>query len=128
MDVSAMKDSQRAGLAMFGLHPSWIGVVQTNGAKLIVYANRGSESEIGKLSGDILLLRMHVEDDHVSYSYSIDGGHTFLSAGLANPFVFSWWKASRPALFTFTAQPKAPSGTVDIDWVRCHSLAGDVSN
>src|SRR5258708_1047920 len=40
IDVSAMKDSQRAGLAMFGLHPSWIGVVQTNGAKLIVYANR----------------------------------------------------------------------------------------
>jgi beta-xylosidase len=128
IDVSAMKDGQRAGLAMFGVHPSWIGIVQTNGAKLVVYANNGGESELGKLTGDAVLLRMHVEDEHVSYSYSTDDGHSFLSGGPATPFVFSWWKASRPALFTFTTHLRAPLGSIDIDWVRCHSLAGNVSD
>jgi beta-xylosidase len=127
VDVSAMKDGQRAGLAMFGVHPSWIGIVQRSGARLIVYANSGGESEIGKFTGDSVLLQMHVEDEHVSYSYSTDG-HSFLSAGSANPFAFSWWKASRPALFTFTTQLEAPFGSIDIDWVRCHSFAGNVSN
>jgi beta-xylosidase len=127
MDVSAMRDGQRAGLAMFGLHPSWIGIVQDNGAKLIVYANSGGEVEIGKLTRDAVLLQMHVENEHVSYSFSTDGGHSFLSAGSANPFAFSWWKASRPALFTFNPQLKSPSGSVDIDWVRCHPLADNGS-
>ena len=128
IDVSAMKDGQRAGLAMFGVHPSWIGIVQANETKLIVYANNRGESEFGTLTGDTVLLRMHVEDEHVSYSYSTDGGHSFLSAGSANPFAFSWWKASRPALFTFTTQLRAPLGSIDIDWVRCHSLADDISH
>jgi beta-xylosidase len=123
IDVSAMKDGQRAGLAMFGVHPSWIGVVEKGGAKSIRYVNDGVETRVATLTSNTVQLRMHVENEHVSYSYSIDDGRTFQHEGPANRFTFSWWKASRPALFTFSTQPNESSGWVDIDWVRCHPLA-----
>jgi len=64
---------------------------------------------------------MYVENERVSYSYSIDGGRTFQLKGPANHFMFSGWKESRPALFSFNTQNGA-SGAVEVDWVRCHPL------
>jgi beta-xylosidase len=123
MDVSGMTNGQRAGLTMFGVHPSWIGVVQTNEVKALVYARDGEESRVVKVTAETVQLRMRVEDGSVRYSYSLDGGQSFQSVGEANSFSFSWWKASRPALFTFANQPSRTSGRIDIDWVRCHSFA-----
>jgi len=64
-----------------------------------------------------------VENEHVSYSYSVDGGRTFQHNGTTSRFIFSWWKASRPALFTFSTQANGATGSIDVDWVRCHPLA-----
>jgi len=122
VDVSAMKDGQRAGLAMFGVNPSWIGVVQTGPSRLLVYGNKEGETKTRELVDRMIQLRMHVEDQHVTYSYSIDSGGSFLPAGPAYPFSFSWWKASRPALFTYNIQPNTSSGSIDVDWVHCHQL------
>jgi beta-xylosidase len=122
IDVSGMKDAQRAGLAMFGVHPSWIGVVQTAGKRTIVYSNKEGETRVGSLASKTIQLRMHVEDQQVKYSYSLDGGVSFVAAGEPNPFFFSWWKASRPALFTYNTESNAAAGSVDIDWVRCHPM------
>jgi hypothetical protein len=36
---------------------------------------------------------------------------------------FSWWKGSRPALFSFTRGQSG--GSVDIDWVRVDHPSGD---
>jgi hypothetical protein len=85
------------------------------------------ETRVADLTLDTVQLRMHVENERVSYSYSIDGGRRFQLKGPANRFMFSWWKASRPALFTFSTQSKGTSGAIDIDWVRCHPL-DDISS
>jgi beta-xylosidase len=122
IDLSAMKDGQRAGLAMFGVNPSWIGVVQAGPSRLLVYGNKEGETKASELVDRMIQLRLHVADQQVTYSYSIDGGGSFLQAGPAYPFVFSWWKASRPALFTYNIQPNTSSGSIDVDWVHCHQL------
>lgn len=118
IDVSAMRSGQRAGLVMFGTHPSWIGIVQTDRSRQIVYGDKEGESVVVDLTCNVIQLRMHVEDQHVAFSYSIDGGGSFLPVRSASPFSFSWWKASRPALFTFNTQSKGPYGSIDVDWVR----------
>jgi beta-xylosidase len=118
IDVSAMRSGQRAGLVMFGTHPSWIGIVQTDRSRQIVYGDKEGESVIGDLTCNVIQLRMHIEDQNVAFSYSIDGGASFLPVRAATPFSFSWWKASRPALFTFNTLSKGPFGSIDVDWVR----------
>jgi beta-xylosidase len=129
IDVSGMEDGQRAGLVMFGVKPSWIGVIKADGKRSIAYASGAGESTIQELTGNIVQLRMHVENEHVSYSYSVDGGRSFFSKGSAYPFAFSWWKAARPALFTFNIQPrKQQLGLIDIDWVRCQPLQSSISH
>lgn len=93
-----MKDGQRAGLAMFGVNPSWIGVVQTGQSRVLVYGNKDGETKASEVMNRVIQLRMHVVDQHVAYSYSINGGDSFVPAGAAYNFVLSWWKASRPAI------------------------------
>lgn len=124
IDATAMQDGQRTGLAMFGVHPSWIGVTKAQNKRSIVYTNGSEESTVGELTGNMIQLRMHVEKGKVSYSYSLDDGRSFRSEGPATLFAFSWWKAARPSLFTFNTQSQMPSGSIDIDWVRCTSLSG----
>jgi hypothetical protein len=97
---------------------SWIGIVQTDRSRQIIYGDKEGESVIGDLTCNVIQLRMHVEDQHVAFSYSIDGGASFLPVRAATPFSFSWWKASRPALFTFNTLSKGPFGSIDVDWVR----------
>src|SRR6185437_10320487 len=148
MAVDAMEDGQKAGLAMFGRLPSWIGVVQKHGTRRVTFAVAGVETpgqalggEAGKYgsaateprgtaskyasarsaaagapSPQFVLLRMHVEDGWVRYSYSLDGGKRFRSLGSRAGMLFSWWKAARPALFTYNT--RAPAGSADFDWVH----------
>jgi hypothetical protein len=56
------------------------------------------------------------------YAYSLDGGRSFVPFGDAIPLArFSWWKGSRPALFSYVrsaANGAQPSGWIDVDWVR----------
>ena len=68
--------------------------------------------------GAIVELRADVSEGQlVRYSFSVDGGKRFQPLGpplwLAR---FSWWKGSRPALFTFTRGE--PGGWIDVDWVH----------
>src|SRR6185437_7593304 len=86
MDVSGMKDGQRAGLVMFGVHPSSIGVVQADGERSLVFTDSAGDVKIAPLRDKTVQLRMHVEDGSVRYSYSLDDGRTFQPAGPANPF------------------------------------------
>lgn len=114
LDVGGMADGQRAGLTLFGVRPSWIGVVREGGRNRIVLASEGVETAGPDLTGRTVELRADVsEGQSVRYFYSLDGG-TFIPFGdpiwLAR---FSWWKGSRPALFSFT---RGASGTADFDW------------
>lgn len=114
LDVGGMAEGQRAGLTLFGVRPSWIGVVREGGRNRIVLASEGVETTGPELAGRTVELRAEVsEGQSVRYSYSLDGS-TFTPLGdpiwLAR---FSWWKGSRPALFSFT---RGASGTADFDW------------
>jgi len=139
--VDAMEDGQRAGLAMFGRLPSWIGIVQSHGTRRVTFAVAGVETPGEVLSGasgkhvstasahpgagsaaagvppaQFILLRMQVADESVKYSYSLDGGKSFRSLGSRARMLFSWWKAARPALFTYNTL--AQGGSADFDWVH----------
>ena len=118
LDVSGMRDGQRAGLSLFGVRPAWIGVVREGGHARVMLSIEGEETPGPELAGPVLDLRARVSPDQtVRYAYSLDGGASFQPFGDAIPLSrFSWWKGSRPALFSFTRG--SPGGWVDVDWVR----------
>lgn len=121
IDISGMADGQRAGLSLFGVRPSWIGVVHEKGQAHVTLASAGVETA-GPVVGRTIDLRAEVSPDQtVRYAYSLDGGKSFQSFG--DPIAlarFSWWKGSRPALFSFTRG--AAGGWVDVDWFRVERL------
>lgn len=122
IDVSRMAEGQRAGLSLFGVRPSWIGVVRTGGRNVLTLANQGFEFPGIELPGATIDLRAEVGiEQTVSYSYSLDGkAFVPIGAGIALS-KFSWWKGSRPALFTFIkgdSGTRGQTGSVDVDWFR----------
>jgi beta-xylosidase len=116
MAVGSMQDGQRAGFAMFGRQPSWIGVAQRDGQRHIAFAHASVETMGEAISNEFVLLRMRVADEHVEYFYSLDDGKTFKPLGSRARMWFSWWKGARPALFTFNLN--SSGGSVDFDWMR----------
>jgi beta-xylosidase len=76
-------------------------------------------------SQEMVELRVRVDGDRASYSYSLDDGKTFDELGADTEIRFSWWKGSRPALFAYTTQaanPAGQTGAVDFDWVHYRQL------
>jgi beta-xylosidase len=126
--LDGMVDGQKAGLAMFGRQPSWIGVVQRAGERRLTFAAAGVEITGDVVARNPVLLRMHVADELVQYSYSLDDGKTFHRFGSPALMRFSWWKGARPALFTFNVDPRAtPAGVADFDWIRVRTVPMDSS-
>jgi beta-xylosidase len=129
MAIGGMVDHQKAGLAMFGVQPSWIGVVQRHGRRYISFSDAGKETlgpplTAASAATGVVTLRMRVVDARVRYSYSLDGGHTFRRLGTRADMRFSWWKAARPALFTYNTEAHAARGGIaDFDWVRVRLLS-----
>ncbi|MFT4077065.1 MAG: glycoside hydrolase 43 family protein [Asticcacaulis sp.] len=117
LDISHMADGQRAGVSLFGVRPVWIGVVHENGVSRIAYASAGIETPGPEITGQTVQLRAEVLPDQTSrFAYSLDG-RTFTLFGEKVPLsTFSWWKGSRPALFTFNKT--AAAGYADFDWVH----------
>lgn len=118
LEVGGMTDGQRAGLAMFGQGISWIGLVQRNGARHMVYSAMGAETVGPAVTGKAVTLRVAVAEQMARYSYSLDGGKTFVDFGGPAPLRFSWWKGARPALFTYGDPASAKQGVADFDWVK----------
>jgi beta-xylosidase len=119
IDVAHMGEGQRAGLSMFGIRPSWIGLVRQNGETHIANASAGAETLGPVTPGPFVELRAEVGPDQVAhYSFRLGGG-SFQSFGEPSPLRFAWWKGARPALFSFT-KPGAtgPAGWIDVDWVH----------
>jgi hypothetical protein len=121
LDLAAMSEGQRAGLAMFGTRPSWVGAVREQGATRIVFSSEGNETAAVAATG-IVQLRVRVrEDQQALFSYSVDDGASFTAIGAPSALRFAWWKGARPALFTYIKSPPGiatGSGHVDVDWVR----------
>ena len=123
IDVRNMAEGQRGGLAMFGVRPSWIGVVRSGGHNRVTLAAEGVETAGPELTRRTVELRVEVGPDQTAlYAFSLDDGRTFQRWGDPIPLArFSWWKGSRPSLFSFIRPPRegaAPQGWIDVDWFR----------
>jgi beta-xylosidase len=115
LDVSGLADGQRAGLSLFGVRPSWIGVVREGGTTRVTVADAGRESIGEALTGSLVELRAEVgEDQRVRYSWRVPGGQWRTLGEPIELAPFSWWKGSRPALFSFN--PTGAAGIADFDW------------
>jgi beta-xylosidase len=127
LDPRRMADGQRAGLSLFGVRPSWVGLIRTGGVTRVALGTEGVETAGPVFTGNRIDLRAVVTpDQHVTYGYSVDG-RTFSPIGAPIPLArFSWWKGSRPALFTFTHG--TPGGSVDIDRVTVDTPSPAGSN
>ncbi len=121
IDLSHMAEGQRAGLVLFGVKPVWLGAVREDGKTHLTFASAGVETPGPGISGTVQIRAEVAADQTVRFSYSADG-NAFTPFGDALPLArFSWWKGSRPGLFTYIkAAPGTvvPNGFVDIDWVH----------
>lgn len=117
MDVSAMHDGDRAGLAMFCSQPGTIQVNMEGGKKRIVMTDRQEEKSAIDLTQDIVYLRAVCDftTDAAFFSYSFDG-RNWQQLGGGFPMVFSMehFTGNRFALFNYAT--REAGGLVDIDW------------
>ena len=131
LELNGLGERQRAGLVLFGVGVPWVGVVHEDGRDWVTVADHGAETRIAPLEGKAIILRAAVaEDQTVRFSYARDGSDDFRAAGAPVRLApFSWWKGSRPAVFTWiksdTDAPKQGGGPraivrdyVDVDWFR----------
>lgn len=122
IDVDGMTNGQKAGLGMLQVQPSWVGVVQAKGKRHITYSYAGVETQGPALSGATVQLRTTTDmDQMIRHAYSLDDGRTFVPLGGEAKMRFSWWKGSRPMLFTFSTT--STGGRMDVDWVRVVQLS-----
>jgi beta-xylosidase len=122
VDLSAMKDGARAGLAMFEKDASGLEIVETGGESRLSYFHLPDldQGSIGTaIPRKVLQLRVDVAADIARYSYSLDEGGTFVPVGSVTNIHSSWWKGTRPALFAYTTSGEGQdAGAVDFDWVH----------
>jgi beta-xylosidase len=114
LDVSRIAEGQRAGLTLFGVRPSWIGVVREGGKARITLSDAGQETLGETLAANLVELRAEVgKDQTVRYSWRVGGEWQAMGRPIGLS-AFSWWKGSRPALFSFN--PTGAGGVADFDW------------
>jgi beta-xylosidase len=132
IDISALADQQRAGLSLFGVKLPWIGVARDSGANYLTYSNAGEETRGARIEGKSIILRAQVfESQMVQFSYALNEKDAFKEFGPATPLAkFSWWKGSRPAVFTYiksdtdevqstqTSRNQIKQNYIDVDWFR----------
>ncbi|WP_454760362.1 glycoside hydrolase family 43 protein [Caulobacter segnis] len=123
LDAKGLVEGQRTGLAMFGAGVGAIGAIRKDGQTRIIFSLRGVDTLGPALPTGAIDLRVTVADQAAHYSYSRDGGRTFVDMGGGILPRFSWWKGARPALFSYGDPAQAKPGVADFDWVRVRSVA-----
>ena len=119
VDLAGMKDGVHAGLAMFEQDASGVQIVQTDGARVLSFFHLKDEiKEPTQVAASVILLRVHIDGESASYSYSLDNGHNFESIGDSVRIKSSWWQGSRPSLFAYRTAKSGDAGHVDFDWVH----------
>ncbi|TWI66229.1 beta-xylosidase [Pseudoduganella lurida] len=131
IELAGMAEGQRAGLSLFGVKVPWVGIVREGGVNYVTYASAGEETRGVAIKGGSIVLRADVRADQtVQFSYALDAKGPFEEAGSVTPLApFSWWKGSRPALFTYIradadeARAERPQdgirqNYIDVDWFR----------
>jgi beta-xylosidase len=118
LDLRGMKNGVHAGMAMFEKSASGLQIVQEGETRKLSFFHIKEAQDGPSLTAATIQLRVHIEGDTATYSYSLDDGRTFQQIGSTVPITFSWWKGSRPSLFAYTTNDTGDSGYVDFDWAR----------
>jgi beta-xylosidase len=118
IELQGMADTQRAGLSLFGVKVPWVGVVRDGGANYVTYSNAGEETRGARIDAAAVVLRAVVkEDQSVQFSWALNEKGPYTNVGPVTQLAkFSWWKGSRPAVFTYVKGDAA--GYLDVDWFR----------
>lgn len=104
---------------MFSSKPSGVAVIETGDKRRLVFFARSTETEGPPLTNGSILLRVHIEQETATYFYSMNEGRSFQQLGQPLRVYFSWWKAARPAIFSFNTDSSAKTlGAIDVDWVH----------
>jgi len=130
MDLTGIKPGVHAGLAMFDNSATGLEIEQDGHERRLNFFHLQEHTAGPNFSQKVVELRVRVDGDRASYSYSLDDGKTFHELGADTEIRFSWWKGSRPALFAYTTQAATPAseaggavtGAVDFDWVHYRPL------
>lgn len=124
LDLKGMQNGQNVGLTMLSDQASGIGLIQVSGRTILSSFSPTGDTEGLRIDQSTIQLRVHVEPQTASFWYSLDEGRTFSAYGEATPITFSWWKATRPAIYCFNADSSQKDlGFVDIDWVHYERAA-----
>lgn len=119
IDTKNMSSGQQAGIAMFSDRPSGLRVTDPAGKRRLVFFAQSGETPGPTFTKNFIQLRVHIDSEMATYSYSMDEGHSFQQLGQPTRIYFSWWKAARPALFSFNTDAAAKEpGAIDVDWVH----------
>ncbi len=130
MDLTGIKPGVHAGVAMFDNSATGVEIEQDGHERRLNFFHLQEHTSGPDFSQAVVELRVRVDGDRASYSYSLDDGKTFHELGADTEIRFSWWKGSRPALFAYTTQAATPAGetgganagAIDFDWVHYRPL------
>lgn len=125
LDVSAMREGDVAGLAIFQEPYAFVGVKMRAGKKQVVMVHNGREIGVRDLPQSELYLRADVDalTDRATFGYSLDGTR-FQSLGdtLAMKYDLKYFVGNKLCLFNYATQ--ALGGQVDFDWFRMKTPQG----
>lgn len=123
-DLKNLRAGDRVGLTWFDKSQSYVGVVQEQASRRLVFSNNGKETAGPEIKSRSIQLRARLDGELATYAYSVDDGRTFTPFGTEVKLVFSWWKGARPGVFAFNTDSAAKqNGFVDVDWVHYNALA-----
>lgn len=119
LDLSRMKDGDRAGLAAFCSEPGTIEVHREHGKNYLVMTDRGVEKGRAALDQNRVYLKMECDftTDHAVFSYSPDD-REWTPLGEKFQMIFSvvHFTGNKFAIFNYAT--KTPGGYVDVDFFR----------
>ena len=124
VDVRKSEPGVHAGLAMFEKSASGLEIVQSGADRRLDFFHLPEVTQGPVIAQPVIQLRVDVNGDEARYSYSLDDGATFQPLGADSQIRFSWWKGSRPALFSYTTSAGDP-GAIDFDWVHYRALGAN---
>lgn len=121
LELKAMNEGTHAGLSMFEEDASGLEVVQAGNERRLDFFHLPERTLGPLIEADSIELRVRVEGDQASYSFSLDKGKTFQRIGSAVQLKSTWWKGSRPSLFAYTTE-HTQAGAIDFDWAHYRAI------
>lgn len=124
LDVTGMRDGQRAGLCTLSGDYTWIGIVQDQGKRRLAFVKGDARSgpaapEPGpELKQSLVWLRLEYIHAKGSFSYSLDG-HAFTRLGPRDySYQSTWYEGTKVGLFNYHRSDSSGGGFADFDFLH----------